>query len=253
MKVGSFLAFARHLLDIDALPDYETVVKRRFEQFIAGHLYTEDQIRFLRAVQSVFPVPPAPTNASDLEAPLADGATGISRATAPRTSRLSARGDAKGSMCAAASATIRSASSASRPDAASDEVSASACGGRAGRGDGSSRSSAGGASSAAVDASGGLPDGSTFEGAAGLRNALLNRPELFVSTVTEKLLTYALGRGVDYYDAPAVRAIAREARVHRSGARAGAMATDLAVKQALTRRGPASNLQGARPQSVRAP
>jgi hypothetical protein len=63
-----------------------------------------------------------------------------------------------------------------------------------------------------VDASGGLPDGSTFEGVAGLRKALLNRPELFVTTVTEKLLTYALGRGVESYDAPAVRAIARRAR-----------------------------------------
>ena len=63
----------------------------------------------------------------------------------------------------------------------------------------------------AVDASGGLPDGSTFDGTAGLRGALLKRPELFVSTVTERLMTYALGRGVDYYDAPAVRAITREA------------------------------------------
>ena len=64
----------------------------------------------------------------------------------------------------------------------------------------------------AVDASGGLPDGSTFEGVAGLRTALLNRPDLFVTTVTEKLLTYALGRGLEYYDAPAVRAIAADAR-----------------------------------------
>jgi hypothetical protein len=63
----------------------------------------------------------------------------------------------------------------------------------------------------AVDASGGLPDGSTFDGTAGLRSALLKRPELFVSTVTERLLTYALGRGVDYYDAPAVRTITRDA------------------------------------------
>jgi hypothetical protein len=63
----------------------------------------------------------------------------------------------------------------------------------------------------AVDASGGLPGGSTFEGAAGLREALLSRPELFVSTVTEKLLTYALGRGLEYYDAPAVRTITRDA------------------------------------------
>jgi mono/diheme cytochrome c family protein len=64
----------------------------------------------------------------------------------------------------------------------------------------------------AVDATGSLPDGSTFDGMAGLRAALLNRPELFVSTVTEKLLTYALGRGLEYYDAPAVRAITRAAR-----------------------------------------
>jgi hypothetical protein len=60
-----------------------------------------------------------------------------------------------------------------------------------------------------VDASGGLPDGSTFEGIAGLRAALLDRPERFVGTITEKLLTYALGRGLEYYDAPAVRGIAR--------------------------------------------
>jgi hypothetical protein len=64
----------------------------------------------------------------------------------------------------------------------------------------------------AVDASGGLPGGATFDGTRGLRAALLNRPELFVGTITEKLLTYALGRGIEYYDAPAVRAIAREAR-----------------------------------------
>ena len=63
-----------------------------------------------------------------------------------------------------------------------------------------------------IDPSGALPSGVTFEGIAGLKLALLERPELFVNTVTEKLLTYALGRGVDYYDAPAVRAIAREAR-----------------------------------------
>ena len=64
----------------------------------------------------------------------------------------------------------------------------------------------------AVDASGGLPGGATFDGVRGLRAALLNRPELFVGTVTEKLMTYALGRGMEHYDAPSVRAIAREAR-----------------------------------------
>jgi hypothetical protein len=63
-----------------------------------------------------------------------------------------------------------------------------------------------------VDAAGGLPDGSTFTGVAGLEQGLLNRPEVFVGTLTEKLLTYALGRGLEYYDAPAVRKIVREAR-----------------------------------------
>jgi hypothetical protein len=63
-----------------------------------------------------------------------------------------------------------------------------------------------------IDNAGGLPDGSRFQGAAGLRQALLRRPEIFVSTFTEKLLTYALGRGTEDYDGPAVRKIVAEAR-----------------------------------------
>jgi len=63
-----------------------------------------------------------------------------------------------------------------------------------------------------IDAAGALPSGVTFEGVTGLKRALLARPELFVNTVTEKMLTYSLGRGMEYYDAPAVRAIVREAR-----------------------------------------
>ena len=63
----------------------------------------------------------------------------------------------------------------------------------------------------AIDATGELPDGTPFDGPAGLRDALLRHPERFVTTVTEKLMTYALGRGVEYYDAPAVRAIVRDA------------------------------------------
>jgi hypothetical protein len=63
-----------------------------------------------------------------------------------------------------------------------------------------------------IDASGGLPDGSKFEGVSGLEQAVLSRPEVFATTFTDKLLTYALGRGVEYYDAPAVRKIVREAR-----------------------------------------
>ncbi len=60
-----------------------------------------------------------------------------------------------------------------------------------------------------IDASGSLPGGAPFEGVAGLRESLVDRPEVFVGTVTEKLLVYALGRGLDHTDAPAVRAIVR--------------------------------------------
>jgi mono/diheme cytochrome c family protein len=62
-----------------------------------------------------------------------------------------------------------------------------------------------------VDASGTLPGAGEFRGPDGLETALLARPELFVATLTERLLTFALGRGVEYYDAPAVRKIVREA------------------------------------------
>jgi hypothetical protein len=64
-----------------------------------------------------------------------------------------------------------------------------------------------------VDATGGLPDGATFDGVAGLEDALLKRPDLFVSALTEKLLAFALGRGLESGDAPAVRKIVREAQV----------------------------------------
>jgi Protein of unknown function (DUF1592)/Protein of unknown function (DUF1588)/Protein of unknown function (DUF1587)/Protein of unknown function (DUF1585)/Protein of unknown function (DUF1595) len=62
-----------------------------------------------------------------------------------------------------------------------------------------------------IDSSGVLPDGTRFEGPAGLREVLLNRQELFVETFTERLLTYALGRGVEEYDRPVIRKIVREA------------------------------------------
>jgi len=64
---------------------------------------------------------------------------------------------------------------------------------------------------APVDASGNLPDGGQFTGASGLRQALLSRPEIFVTTMTEKLLTYALGRGLEPYDSAAVRGVVRGA------------------------------------------
>ena len=65
-------------------------------------------------------------------------------------------------------------------------------------------------SGAKIDASGKLPDGMVFNGPAGLKKLLTTtRRDDFVSTVTEKLMTYALGRGVEYYDRPALRAIVR--------------------------------------------
>ncbi len=62
-----------------------------------------------------------------------------------------------------------------------------------------------------VDASATLPSGRTVEGMAGLRAWLLERPEQFAGTVTEKLLSYALGRGLEHADRPTVRAVVRAA------------------------------------------
>jgi hypothetical protein len=62
-----------------------------------------------------------------------------------------------------------------------------------------------------IDAAGLLPDGSSIDGPSDLRAALIARPDQFVQTFTENLLTYALGRSLDYRDMPAVRAIARRA------------------------------------------
>ena len=61
-----------------------------------------------------------------------------------------------------------------------------------------------------VDASGTLPDGSKFSGPSEFRQALMRRPEMLVSTATSKLMTYAMGRGVEASDMPAVRKILRE-------------------------------------------
>jgi hypothetical protein len=66
-------------------------------------------------------------------------------------------------------------------------------------------------SSAAVNASGGLPDGSTFTGISGLEDAILQRPDQFVRTMTEKLMTFGLGRGLEHFDGPAVRRVVRKA------------------------------------------
>ncbi|MCY3843909.1 MAG: DUF1592 domain-containing protein [Acidobacteria bacterium] len=62
-----------------------------------------------------------------------------------------------------------------------------------------------------IDASGAMLDGTPFDGVDGLREALLRRSDVFLATMTEKLLTYALGRGLTHADAPAVRGIVRAA------------------------------------------
>jgi mono/diheme cytochrome c family protein len=62
-----------------------------------------------------------------------------------------------------------------------------------------------------VDSSGAIPGDKEFKGIDGLEAALLRRPELFVSALTENLMTFALGRGVEYYDAPAIRKIVHDA------------------------------------------
>ena len=62
-----------------------------------------------------------------------------------------------------------------------------------------------------IDASGELPDGTKVDGVVALREALVARSDLFVGTLTEKLLTYALGRGMQHDDMPIVRQIVRNA------------------------------------------
>ena len=63
-----------------------------------------------------------------------------------------------------------------------------------------------------IDSSGKLPDGSAFNGAAGLRTLLLTQHrDEFISTFTEKLMIYALGRGLESYDRPTIRTIMRDA------------------------------------------
>ena len=65
-----------------------------------------------------------------------------------------------------------------------------------------------------IDASGATVSGAKIEGLSGLRALLLEQPEQFPRTVTEKLLSYALGRRLEYYDRPAVREIVRSAAAH---------------------------------------
>jgi hypothetical protein len=73
------------------------------------------------------------------------------------------------------------------------------------------RTREGGTGGTAINSSGQLLDGSKINGPVELRQALLKQPEIFVSTLTEKLFTYALGRGAAYYDMPLIRSIVRDA------------------------------------------
>jgi hypothetical protein len=65
---------------------------------------------------------------------------------------------------------------------------------------------------AAIDTSGTLFNGANVDGVVGLRRSLVAQPEIFVGVMTEKLLTYALGRGLEYYDMPSVRTIVRDGK-----------------------------------------
>jgi mono/diheme cytochrome c family protein len=67
---------------------------------------------------------------------------------------------------------------------------------------------------APIDPAGQLADGANVEGVVALRQAILRRPELFVSTMTEKMLIFSLGRGIDYHDMPVVRDVVRQAARH---------------------------------------
>ena len=62
-----------------------------------------------------------------------------------------------------------------------------------------------------IDSSGSLPDGTKIDGVAGLKKLLLSRKDEFVEGFAANLLTYALGRGLEYYDQPVVRDIRRQA------------------------------------------
>jgi hypothetical protein len=64
---------------------------------------------------------------------------------------------------------------------------------------------------AAIDASGSMPDGTRFSGITELRPLLSKNASQFVTVLTERLLVYSLGRGIEYRDAPAVRQIVRRA------------------------------------------
>jgi len=66
-----------------------------------------------------------------------------------------------------------------------------------------------------IDTSAELPDGITVEGPVTLRQALVKRPEVFVTTLAEKMMTYGLGRGLTYHDMPTIRSVVRSSEANR--------------------------------------
>ncbi len=85
-----------------------------------------------------------------------------------------------------------------------------------------------------IDATAELTDGTPLSGPADLRRALLSRSDAFVTALTERLLTYALGRELEYYDRPTVRAIMREAETQ--GMTLAALVQAVAASDAFTKR-----------------
>ena len=90
-----------------------------------------------------------------------------------------------------------------------------------------------------MDASGALPNGTVIDGPAGLRDVLLSRRQEFVETLADRLLTYAVGRGLEASDQPAVREIRRrvEAGGHQFSALVAAIVDSVPFR---FRRAPAS-------------
>jgi hypothetical protein len=88
-----------------------------------------------------------------------------------------------------------------------------------------------------IDSSGKLPDGTQINGPDDLRKALLARPDQFVQALTMNLMTYALGRTVEYYDMPTVRAITRTCA--KDGYRFACLATQVVQSDAFRFRRPA--------------
>jgi Protein of unknown function (DUF1585)/Protein of unknown function (DUF1588) len=71
-----------------------------------------------------------------------------------------------------------------------------------------------GENGAPIDSGGVLADGSKVDGPVALRNAILSRPEAFVTVLTERMMTYALGRGVEPSDMPVIRNIVKKAALN---------------------------------------